>query len=131
MRILNFIKDVLEDIKRENRPIFNPEKFVLESAEIAQIMIDRLKNTDPNHSTFDQAGIENGSEVVTEYLGLEFDLAVEHLLYMIHEADISYPRDRMLRLHELAREKGIENAYSLESLSSREPEKLKWVYNQP
>ena len=131
MSILNFLKDVARDIKRENTPTFNSEKFVLESSSIAQALIDRLKETHPNHSTFDQAGIENGSEIVANWIKHEWPLAVEHLLYMIHSADIPYPRDRMLRLHEIAKEKNIKNKYSLENLASWKPDRLKWVYNRP
>lgn len=131
MSILNFLKDVARDIKRENTPIFNFHKFVLESSELAQALIDELKEAHPNHSTFDQAGIENGSETVADWMKYEWPLAVEHLLYMIHSADIPYPRDRMLRLHELAKEKNIKNNYSLENLAGWEPAKLKWVYNRP
>ena len=135
MSILKFINDVVEDIKLENKqantPKFDPVKFVLESSEIAQKLIDALIKTHPNHSTFDQGGIENGAEFVADYVMLEWHLAVEHLLYMIHSSDIPYPRERMLRLHELAKEQSVKNFYSTENLENLEPDKLKWVYNRP
>jgi len=48
---------------------------------------------------------------------------------MIHESDISYPRERMLRLHEYAKDAGIKNIYSLENLANVDSEKLKWIFN--
>jgi len=112
-------------------PIFNLKKFIIESSEIAQKLIDELYDANPNHTTFEQGGLVGSHEIVMNYIQPTFNLAVEHLLFMIHESDISYPRERMLRLHEYAKDAGIKSIYSLENLANVDSEKLKWIYNQP
>jgi hypothetical protein len=89
------------------------EAFILESAKLARQLIIELYKDDPTHETFEQVGLLDGAEEVRDYLEHnEIGLAVEHLLYMVHEADIQFPRDRMLRLHQLAERMGLENSYS-------------------
>jgi len=131
-----FFRTVLEDIREENekakKPFFRPDEFIMESSQIAQNLINDLYAADPDHSTFNEAGLLYGHEVVSDWMHHgEYDIAVEHLLYMIHSSDISYPRERMLRLHEYAKEASIRNIYSLVNMVNFDPEKLKWVYNKP
>ena len=116
---------------KNKKPFFRPQEFVIESSEIAQNLINDLYAVDPDHSTFNQAGLLNGHEVVSDPQQ-DWNIAVEQLLYMIHESDISYPRERMLTLHEYAKEQGIRNYYSFENIANnRDPEKYERVYNKP
>lgn len=126
-----FLKEIQEENIKNRKPFFRSQEFVIESSEIAQNLINDLYAVDPDHSTFIQAGLLNGHEVVSDPQQ-DRNIAVEHLLYMIHESDISYPRERMLSLHQYAKEQGIRNYYSLENITNnRDPEKYKCVYNRP
>ena len=80
----------------------DPE-HVMESAEIAQKLILALHERDPNHETFEQVGLLDGLSIVKEYVEHgELGCALHHFLYMIHEADIEYPREIVLSLHKMA-----------------------------
>lgn len=126
-----FFKEIHEENEKAKKPFFRPQEFIIGSSEIAQKLINDLHEADPDHSTFDQAGLLNGHEVVSDPQQ-DWNYAVEHLLYMIHESDISYPRERMLSLHAYVKEQGIRNHYSLENINNNlDPEKYKYVYNRP
>jgi hypothetical protein len=102
------------------------------AARLAQQLIQRLHAVEPDHSTFDQAGLLDGEEVVVGYLNDgESGCALHHLLYMIHEADIAFPPQAVVALHELAAKLGEGNAYSKEALEKCTPEQRSHVYNRP
>ena len=82
-----------------------------------QSLIRELHERDPNNETFSQVGILNGGETVAEYLiHNEFGVALDHLLYMIHESDIRYDLGRVKELHALAIQLDITNHYTAENL---------------
>lgn len=95
---------------------WNKKKYVIESSELAQKLITELYENDPENETFDQVGFLNGHEIVMDYINYnELGCALSHLLYMIHESDIRYPRERVLCLHDLAEKIGERNYYSKEN----------------
>ena len=103
---------------------------VLSCAETASKLIHELHQRDPDHSTFDQVGLLDGLDSVIDSLqnGYE-DLAVETLLYMIHEAAIDFPVDRVRQIHEIAELIGADNWYTKASVEALPPERRRHVYN--
>ena len=88
-------------------------KYILGAADNAQKLIVELHRRDRDNETFEQVGFLNGREIVKDYIDHnEWGLAWEHLLYMIHESDISFPVDILVELHELARQNGIPIEYA-------------------
>ncbi|GAB5515426.1 MAG: hypothetical protein Rhob2KO_31510 [Rhodopirellula baltica] len=82
-----------------------------------QILIRELHGRDPNNETFSQVGILNGSDTVADYLTHnELGVALDHLLYMIHESDIRYDLERVKELHALAIQLKVRNHYTAENL---------------
>ena len=57
--------------------------------------------------------------------------ALERLLYMVHEADIPFPRDMVLNLHRMANQIGAHNHYSKENQVNLTTEQLSAGYNDP
>ena len=91
-------------------------KAICNAAKIAQRLILELHASNPQNETFAQFGLLDGEEIVIDYLEHnEWGLALQHLLYMIHESDIQFPREVMLQLHGIAKSYGIENHYSKEN----------------
>lgn len=83
---------------------------LLEVTEKAKGLIEELHRTDPLNPTFDQVGILDGRENITEYLEHnEWGVAFEHLLYMIHESGIAFPENELLELHSIAKLNGPHN----------------------
>lgn len=108
------------------------QDLVRNAVRLAQQLIERLHAVEPGHSTFDQAGLLDGEQVVVGYLAAgEMGCALHHLLYMIHEADIAFPPDVVVALHELAAKVGERNGYSKEALEKLTPEHRSHVYNRP
>ncbi|WP_339735192.1 hypothetical protein [uncultured Gimesia sp.] len=76
---------------------------IIVATEIAQPLILKLHASDPTNVTFEQVGLLDGQDIVFEFLKHnERGCALDHLLYMIHESDIRYPREIMLEIHEIA-----------------------------
>ena len=68
--------------------------------------------SETSNAVFEQVGLLNGKELVLEFLNnSELGLAIEHLLYMVHESGISFSVDKLDSLHTLARKLGINNVY--------------------
>jgi hypothetical protein len=85
---------------------------IKEYCDIAQVLINELYKNDPKNETFEQAGIINGREIVNDYFSHgEPEIALEHLLYMIHESEITFPSKALKKLHLMAKEYGIKNSY--------------------
>lgn len=105
---------------------------VLESADLAQELILQLHERDPGHETFEQLGLLDGEDTVMDYID-QGDLvpALERLLYMVHEADIPFPRDMVLNLHRMANQIGAHNHYSKENQVNLTTEQLSAGYNDP
>ena len=79
---------------------------------IADSLIRELHATNPNDETFDQLGILDGHSHVEKYLEHgEWGLAIEHVLYMVHESNIDFPDDELTALHALAERLGILHSY--------------------
>lgn len=90
-----------------------------ECAETAQRQIRELYKRDPDNATFTQAGLLNGQDLVEELLShSEWGIAVEHLLYMIHESDIAFEMTRVVHLHAIAEQFGIDNHYTRSNLTT-------------
>jgi hypothetical protein len=67
-----------------------------------QDSIDDLYLKEPNNPTFEQEGFINGSNIVKEYIDQgEYGVAIEHLIYMVYESDISYPTEILEKLQSL------------------------------
>lgn len=88
----------------------SPIKLILAAADETQKLIDELHLRDPENETFEQMGFLDGREIINEYIDHhEWGLGLEHLLYMIHEADIKSPPDVLCELHQLAIQYGLPN----------------------
>ena len=109
------------------------DKKITTATEIAQQLILELHTSDPTNVTFEQVGLLDGLEQVLDFLKHgERGLALEHLLYMIHESDIPYPRDIMLEIHEIARLfKNMRNYYSKENQVNLTEEHIRNIFNAP
>lgn len=82
-------------------------------ADKIQTLITRLRDKDKKNEAFTQEGMLNGSIIVQEYLNEgEFGIAIEHLLYMVYESGISYPKDIIEELLDLANKYKVKNPYS-------------------
>ena len=90
---------------------------IQESAETAHRRIHELHQRDPCNNTFTQGGLLDGRETIVDYLSHnEVGIALEHLLYMIHESDITFDLQRVTHLHDIARQLGIQNHYTRDNL---------------
>jgi hypothetical protein len=79
---------------------------------LAHSLITELYASNPNDETFDQLGILDGHSIVASYLEHdEWGLAIEHVLYMVHESNIDFPDAEVKALHALAERVGIRNSY--------------------
>ena len=91
------------------------EALVRESCDLAQSMIADLRQSDPSNETFGQAGLLNGKDIVSEYLDHgELGCALSHVLYMVHESAISFPKEKAVELHEIAKTIGEPISYVIE-----------------
>ena len=62
--------------------------------------------------TFEQVGILDGHEMIRDFVDRnEWGLALEHLLYIIHESAIVFPADDLENLYSIASRNGIRNPY--------------------
>ncbi len=108
------------------------DKRISVAAEIAQQLILELHASDPTNITFEQVGLLDGQKTVYDFLNYnERGCALHHLLYMIHESDIRYPREIMLELHEIARFIKEKNHYSKENQVNLTEEMIKNIFNAP
>jgi hypothetical protein len=87
-------------------------KEIIELSKIAQSLIDQLYSQNPNDETFEQSGIICGQETVEDYIYHgELIIAIEHLLYIIYESNISFPIEQLKLLHEIVKEYGVTTTY--------------------
>lgn len=85
---------------------------LLNLGQLAQNLIFDLQVRDPNNETFEQEGIINGLLTIKDYISeSEIELAIEHLLYMVNESDISYPTESCDELNNLVTKYKIANPY--------------------
>lgn len=85
---------------------------IIDLSRIAQSLIDQLYSQNPNDETFEQSGIACGEETVKGYIyHNEPNVALEHLLYIIYESNISFPTDKLKVLHEIVEEYGVITRY--------------------
>lgn len=76
---------------------------LLEATDKAQGLINDLHQADPANATFKQTGILDGREIIQDYIEHnEWGVALEHLLYMIHESEITFAADELYELHSIA-----------------------------
>ena len=107
-------------------------RLIVESSELAQRLILDLFDSEPENRTFEQAGITDGHETVLGFISVgEQGCALSHLLYMVHESDIAFPRATMLQLHELADTIGLENFYSKGNQENLSREQRDAIFNAP
>ena len=79
---------------------------------IAHSLITELHAANPNDETFGQLGILDGHSIVDGHLEHgEWGLAIEHVLYMVHESNIDFPGDELVALHALAERLGVLHSY--------------------
>jgi hypothetical protein len=99
--------------------------------ELAQELIQALHARDPNDGTFSQVGLLDGRGHVFGYLEYaELGCAVHHLLYMVHESNIPFPRAKVEELHALAGSIGEPNFYAEENLAGLTEAQRKSVFNR-
>lgn len=88
-------------------------------AELAHRKIHELHQLDPDNETFSQVGLLDGRDTVFDHLSHdELGVALEHLLYMIHESDIPFDMHQVTRLHEIAKQFQIRNHYTRDNLAT-------------
>jgi hypothetical protein len=91
---------------------------IQQCAELAHRKIHELHQTQPDNETFSQVGLLDGRDTVFDYLSHnEVGVALEHLLYMIHESDIAFDLQQVIRLHEIAKHFHIRNHYTRDNLA--------------
>lgn len=106
------------------------EELVLDSGVIAARLILELHARDPKHPTFDQVGLLDGANTVAELIQhRELGCALSHVLYMIHESAIDFPKERVELLHHLANQIGAINHYSKENIETLSFEQRRCIYN--
>ncbi len=102
------------------------------ATEIAQKLIRDLHGSDPDNVTFKQVGLLDGQETIIDFINVgEWGCALDHLLYMIHESDIRFPRETMGELHHIDRFHGMKNHYSKENQINLTKEQLASIFNAP
>ena len=75
-------------------------------------------NLIPIIHTFEQVGFLSGGEIVNGNLDNgEWGIALEHLLYMIHESETNTPPEDICLLHAIADKYNISNKYASETFS--------------
>ena len=80
----------------------NDKRIIDDLACKIQNQIHNLHLKEPNNEIFDQEGILNGYSIVKEYIDEgEYAIAIEHLLYMVYESDISYSTGIIEELNKL------------------------------
>jgi len=85
---------------------------IIELSNTAQALITELHENEPNSETFEQVGIINGAEIINDYISNgELGVALEHLLYMVHESGISFPEEASNKLNLIVKELNIKNSY--------------------
>jgi hypothetical protein len=88
------------------------QKVIIKLAELAQKLIFELHTQEPDNKTFEQQGILNGLPIITDFIDEgEIGLAIEHLLYMVYESDISFPTENIQELNNLASKYEKSNLY--------------------
>lgn len=66
---------------------------------LAQKLILQLHKSSPDHPMFDQVGLLNGEKTVIDFPAVgELGCALQHALYMAHEADIPSPNETVRAL---------------------------------
>ena len=132
MPIIQPIKHIITIFRRMLDIDMHDSEQVMQSADLAQKLINELYERDPQHETFEQFGLLEGFEIVEDYIDHgELGCALHHLLYMIHEADIPYPKENMLSLHQMAKRMGERNHYSKENQTNLTSDQLNMIYNAP
>ena len=102
------------------------------STEVAQKLIKHLYESDPNNITFNQLGLLDGQDIVMDFIEAgEWGCALDHLLYMIHESDIPFPRETMFELHKIAELHNMGNHYSKANQKNLTSEQLAAIFNAP
>lgn len=90
----------------------NTSKRIAELAAKIQNQINKLYSNQPDNEIFEQEGILTGFQIVREYLDEdENGLAIEHLLYIIYESNISYPTEIIEEINDLSSKYKIKNPY--------------------
>lgn len=88
------------------------EENLLELSQTAQDLILDLQGREPDNETFEQEGIIDGLAIIKNFVKEnEIGIAIEHLLYMVHESDISYPSESLENLHKLVAKYKTNNYY--------------------
>ena len=98
---------------RKNLLISEDENDLIQLTESAQKLILELRIRDHENETFTQEGIIDGLSIVKDYIKEgEIGMAIEHLLYMVHESDISYPNESLDKLNILVSKYKAKNFYT-------------------
>lgn len=108
------------------------ENLIKEAARLAQDLISNLYVSDPKNDMFTQTGFLDGEKTVLDYIAHgELGVALEHLLYTIHEANIKFPKEMVVNIHKIARDLDISNPYSRMNLAKKTEDLKSLVYNKP
>ncbi len=107
------------------------QRLIMTAAKKAHELVQDLHSRDPGNETFEQVGILNGLETITEFIEHnEQGCALDHLLYVIHESDISFPLDTVRELHKLAVDYNEPTFYRRDNPELTE-EQISQIYNLP
>jgi hypothetical protein len=109
-----------------------PTKLIEAAAETAHRLITDLYHSDPDNVSFTQVGLLDGRDTIMDFISHdEWGCALDHLLYMIHESDIDFPRETVHELHDLAKSHGMPNHYSKENRVNLTQAQLNSIFNAP
>jgi len=88
--------------------------------DIAESLILDAHAKDPKNDVFEQEGLLNGKSTALEYIDHgEYGLALEHLLYMVHESEVNFPKDKLISLHKMAKKFDARNEYAIPSTEKK------------
>lgn len=91
------------------------KKTIASIARRVHALLNALHATHPENPTFVQVGFLEGHGIVVDFIANnEPGLALEHLLYMIHESEIEVPAEDIRALHALADKYAINHGYLIE-----------------
>ena len=92
-------------------PVFKKKK-IRHFSSIEHSLITEMHAANPNDESFDQLGILGDDSITASFLEHgEWGLAIEHLLYIVHESNLVIPDDELTELHALAERRSIRSSY--------------------
>ena len=95
-----------------NLSLRKDQKIIIKLTELAQKLIFELHTQKPDNQIFEQQGMLHGLSIIKDFIAEdEIGIAIEHLLYMVYESDISFPIENFQELNNLTSKYKISNFY--------------------